>query len=84
MSKTDDIDNIENIDNEEVYGDNVNFINVFLCYYKHLFNKKNNTHMFTDVDYDKPGSTNRCMELLYDEMYKYSQNEEHEENCLNC
>ncbi len=67
-------------DQEELTKDqeeNVQFLNVFMCYYKHLFNKDNNTNMFHDVDYGLDNSTNRCMEFLYTEMHKY---EEHEDN----
>ncbi len=31
--------------------------------------------MFSDIDYEKPTSTNRCMEFLYEHMAKYN-------NCL--
>lgn len=57
--------------------DNVNFFNVFMCYYKNLFGKEKNINMFHDIDYSKDNSTNRCMEFFYSELHKY---QEHENN----
>ena len=48
----------------------VNTINVFTVYFKKLFEKSPNYHMFSDIDYNKEQSTNRCMEYLYEEMTK--------------
>ena len=51
-------------------------MNVFLVYYKHRYNgndgSKKNLHLFTGVDYTEEQSTTKCMELLYEEMYKFN------------
>lgn len=48
----------------------VNMINVFTVYFKKLFEKKNSDNMFTNIDYTKENSTNRCMEYLFEGMHK--------------
>lgn len=50
-------------------------INIFLIYYKQLFNKSNSSTMFDDIDNNKDVSTNRCMEMLYEHIYKFNQAE---------
>jgi hypothetical protein len=58
----------------------IHFLNVFLCYYKQLFNKDSNVNMFHNVDNSEDlNSTNRCMEMLFDEMEKYKLREENDE-----
>lgn len=47
------------------------FLNVFMCYYKKLFYKTEQTSMFEDIDYNNIKSTNRMMEFLYSEVFKY-------------
>lgn len=45
------------------------FMNVYMIYYKKLYNKKTNYKMFDDLDSNK--DTNSCMEILYDEIERY-------------
>jgi len=52
----------------------VNIINAFQIHYKRLFKKKDNEHMFNEVDTNNPLSTNRSMEFLYEHLYKYKEN----------
>ena len=59
--------------------DNIEMLNVFLLYFKQLFNKEKNYHMFTEINYDEENSTTRPMELLYDHLYKYKLNHHNEE-----
>ena len=61
------------------YENMVSLINVFQVYYRNLFNKKENETLFEDINYKDPKSTNRSMELLYDEMYKYKINQDNPE-----
>lgn len=68
---------MNNLDNDR----DVNFYNVFLCYYKRLFQNKPDTNMFSGVDHEDDKSTNRCMELLYDEMYKYREAVKKDKTC---
>lgn len=47
------------------------FLNVFMAYYRKLFYKTDPKHMFEEIDYNNVKSTNRMMEFLYSEVYKY-------------
>lgn len=68
-------------DDYEIFSDELetselsNVMNVFLCYYKQMFQKSKDTHFFSELDNgENDNSTNRCMELLYDHMHKMSEN----------
>jgi len=67
---------IMNDENDDQNG--IDFLNVFLVYYKKLHNKKSYIHMFHDIIYKNDTETNRCMEMLYNEMHKYEQSEKNE------
>jgi hypothetical protein len=56
---------------ENEYGNFVNLLNIFTCYYKKLFNKKETASIFDGIDYDKKDSTNRYLEFLYEEIFKF-------------
>jgi len=45
-------------------------LNVFTCYYKQLYNSKQESHMLDGIDPNKRDSTNRCIEVFYEEMHK--------------
>ena len=51
-------------------------LNLFLQYYKQLYHLNQKTHMFEGIDYQKEISTNRSMELLYEEIHKYQNSNE--------
>ena len=57
---------------ENDYGNFVNLLNIFTCYYKKLFCKKETASIFEGIEYEKRDSTNRYMEFLYEEMFKYN------------
>lgn len=68
----------EDAEGYEVDGDTINkalecmeLFNVFLIYYKQLFQKDADEHMFTGIKMDEDDSTNRSMELLFEEMHKF-------------
>lgn len=50
----------------------VDMLNVFICYFKKFHNKQEKTNMFETIDYDNDDSTNKCMEFLYEEMSKFN------------
>jgi len=56
----------------------VDILNIFMVYYKNLFQKDTDATMFHDIDYSKSNSTNRAMELFYDHVCKYKQHEDDE------
>lgn len=45
--------------------------NVFTCYYKQLYQVKQEASMLDGTDADKNDSTNRCIELFYEEIHKF-------------
>jgi len=57
--------------NDEFHTD---FFNIFLCYYKKLYEKKETTHFFDGVNSQEQNSTNRCMELLFEQIADYKEN----------
>jgi hypothetical protein len=62
------------ITTEELYDENgIDFLNIFLIYYKQLFNTKMDVNMFDQIDYTKQNSTNRCMELLCEHQQKHEE-----------
>lgn len=60
-------------DEEKEHGKNVNLLNIFLVYYRNLFQKNTDLHMFQDINYFEYDSTNRHMELFYNELIKYKE-----------
>lgn len=68
-------DNYSNEELEEIENNEykVTFLNVFLCYFKNLFAENKDAHMFTGIDYNKNESTTRCLEFIYNELYKYQE-----------
>ena len=68
-----DLDNItdETLIREDENG--IVFLNIFLIYYRQLFNKKD-TNIFNEVNYDNTLSTNRYMEYMYEHICKYNEN----------
>lgn len=60
--------------NESIY---IDILNVFMCYYKHLYGKETDTNMFHDMSNDEMGTeTNRCTELFFGIMLEYKENED--------
>ena len=80
---------LNTINDEEVtehdlpLGDgDASMFNVFLCYYKSLFNKKESLNMFDEIDGPSDEGTNRCMELFYEESLKFHSSDDQEKNDL--
>lgn len=89
------IDEVINIDDyipaeEEIeFGNFTNLINIFTCYFKQLFEKKQHANMFDGFDYEKTDnikciytSTNRCMEFMYEEIFKFNKSNEDDKDML--
>jgi len=82
MSEYVDLDNIDSLDpiDEENSEENdkvnketgIHFLNVFMCYFKKLFNREQDQNMFNNINYTKFNSTNRPMELLFEEVQKFN------------
>lgn len=65
------LDDYELAEEDQEYSTDLNFLNIYMCYYKQRYFKSQSETMFTNIEYDKNDSTNKCMELLYDEMRKF-------------
>lgn len=60
---------------EKIIGRYVTLMNIFTVHFRTLFNKDPTLNIFQGVDYDKLDSTNRQMELFYEHLTKYKENE---------
>lgn len=60
----------------------INLLNIYICYFKQLHTYKQSDHMFINVDPSKEDSTNKCMEQLYEEIYKFSQSADSDKDIL--
>ena len=49
----------------------IEFLNIFRIYYKQLYSKDKSEDIFEDIDYENPESTNKWMELLFEEKLKH-------------
>lgn len=65
------IDDYELAEEEQEYGTFVDILNIFNVYFKTLYGKKYDSTLFDEIDMDDFRSTNRAMEKLYEEIYKY-------------
>ena len=61
-------DNIDNMDNMDIYQD---ILNKFIEYYKKAYPEYNIKNMFDKINYEEQSSTNHIMEMFYYEMQKY-------------
>lgn len=58
---------------EEVELNNyTSLISIFTCYFKQLYCKRQNETMFEGLDYAQGNTTNKCIEFMYEEMFKYN------------
>ncbi len=67
-----DINDYIPADEETEFNNFTSLLNVFTCYFKQLFSKNQESTMLDDVDYTKTNSTNKCMEFMYEEMFKFN------------
>lgn len=66
-----DINKYEIPEDEKEYNHYVEMLNIYNVYYKLLFKKGSNCTLFDEIDMDIASSTNRALEKLYEEIYKY-------------
>ena len=66
-----------------------NLINIFTCYFKQLFEKKQHATVVDGFDYEKTDDakciytgTNRCMEFMYEEIFKFNKSKEDDKDIL--
>lgn len=76
------IDDYIPADEEQEFGHFTNLLNIFTCYFKQLFMKNQETTMFDNIDHSKKDSTNKCMEFMYEEMFKFNKSLEEDKDML--
>lgn len=83
------IDDYVPAEEENEFGNFTSLINIFTCYFKQLFEKKQQSTIFDGLDYEKEDektgrctSTNRCMEYMYEEIFKYNRSVEEDKDIL--
>jgi hypothetical protein len=77
-----DINDYELANEEVEYGGAINVLNIFTTYFKKKHSLEQNVTMFDNIDYDQDDSTNKCMEFIYEEMYKYKKSNEVDKDTL--
>lgn len=63
-------------------SDMTGLLNIFTCYFKQLFEKKQNSSMFESINILEDDSTNRCLESLYEEMFKFNKSLDDDKDLL--
>lgn len=58
-------------------------INVFMIYYNKRYSRAKNINIFTGVNIDDEMSTTKCMEVLYEHIYRYKCADEDEKKLYN-
>ena len=82
MNETIDINDYDIDKDDKEYENFINLINIFTCYYKQLYETNQDFTMFDNIDYEKNDSTNRCMEFLYEEIFKFKISNENDKETL--
>ena len=77
-----DINDYKITDDEDDYIKYVNLLNVYNCYFKQVHEKKKESTLFDDIDYEKDEATNKCMEFLYEEIIKFNKSIEEDKDLL--
>lgn len=77
-----DINDYIPADEEVELSETTGLLNIFTCYFKQLFEAKQNSTMFDSVDIEKKEGTNRCLEFLYEEMFKFNNSKECDKDML--
>lgn len=62
--------------------ENLDILNIFIIYYKKLYNTEPNYHLFQDINFEESNSTNRSLELLYSEILKYKNSKNPDKDIL--
>jgi len=94
FKKTDEFQNLNINDyilaeEENEFGNMTNIINIFACYFKQIFEKKQDATIFDGLDYEKMDtttnkclSTNKCLEFMYEEIFKFNKSTENDKDTL--
>lgn len=77
-----DINDYVLADEEKELNNFTSLLNVFTCYYKQLYCTNQESTMFENIDYTKNDSTNKCMEFMYEEMFKFNRSSEIDKDIL--
>ena len=79
--ETDDFNSDDYIlaDEEHNLGKYVELMNIFTIHFRDLFKKDPTLNIFQGVDYNKLDSTNRQMELFYEYLMSYKENQHNDD-----
>ena len=77
-----DIDEYEFADVEKEQSNVTNLLNIFMCYYKQLYNEKQSSSMIDNIEYERDENTNKCMEFFYHEILKFNESDDKDKNTL--
>lgn len=77
-----DIKDFKLADEEIEFSKYMNLINIFNCYFKKLFERKESDHMFEGINLEDSDSTNRCLEFLYEEVFKFNNSNDEDKDTL--
>ncbi|ARF09445.1 hypothetical protein Indivirus_1_68 [Indivirus ILV1] len=77
-----DINDYVLAEEENEFGEFVALLNIYTCYFKQVFRREQDESMFDHIDYDQRDSTNKCLELLYEEINKFTKSEESDKDLL--
>lgn len=78
----------ENINDDDsdsdtgLFDNSNNFINILLCYYKQVFEISDKITLFDGVSIEDKTSTNKCMEFIYGEIFRYENSKLEDKNVL--
>ncbi|QKF94024.1 hypothetical protein QKU48_gp0566 [Fadolivirus algeromassiliense] len=76
------IDDYEPADEELELGEITGLLNIFTCYFKQMHERKQDSTMFDAIDNEKMDSTNRCLEFMYEEMFKFNNSKDEDKDML--
>lgn len=76
------INDYELAEEESEFGEFVGLLNIYTCYFKQVFRRQQDETMFDHIEYDQNDSTNKCMELLYEEINKLNKSDEPDKDVL--
>jgi hypothetical protein len=64
------------------FKNDINILNILMCYYKDAYNITDNLSMFDGIKADDESATNKCMEFVYGEIFLYDKSEIADKNVL--
>lgn len=67
---------------ESIYKNDINIINILTCYYKDTYGIEGKVSLFDGIESDDMSGTNKCMEFVYGEIFRFEKALEHDKDVL--